>query len=92
MSDQQSLIRARYANSVLRVAMRSSREEAIKLAEGLANDLVNIESDERIANARADTRKACDQLASALKANSPTLSTAWKRAVHAAELWLETVH
>lgn len=92
MGNQESLIRARYAVSILRVAKGVPRQEAITLIEGLSRDRVNMELNETIASARADTRNACNQLIAALREDSPTLYIAWEQAAHAAERWLETVN
>lgn len=89
MGDKESLIRARYAVSVLKVAKNTPRQEAITLVEGLSKDWLDMESDDAIANARAGALTACEQLLSALRINPATLPRAWDRAFSAAAQWVD---
>lgn len=91
MDDKDSLVRARYAVSVLRVAQKVPRAEAIKLIEGLSKDWLNMESNEIIFSSRAEATNTFEDLATALQTNSPTLPRAWDKAANAAARWLAAV-
>lgn len=91
MSSKESLVRARYAVSVLKVARKIPPAEAIKLVDGLSKDWLDMESDEKLAEARANATLACEELAIALRGDSPGLQAHWDRAASAASLWLSLV-
>ena len=86
-----SLIRARYAVSILRVAKGAPRQEAIRLVENLSKDWLDMETDGMVADARASATDACAEFVMSLRENSPIAFTAWKRAANAADRWLEVV-
>lgn len=88
MGETEGLIRARYAVSVLRVARGSPAKDALRLVEGLARDRVNVEPEDSLKNSRMSFLNACEQLADALRAGSPTSRLAWDRATTAAAAWL----
>jgi hypothetical protein len=87
MSNGESLIRARYAVTLLKVARSAKREEAIRLIEGLAKDWLGMESDAKIAGARQDALKTFGELVTALRADEKTLNATWERATQAALNW-----
>lgn len=89
MREKESLIRARYAVSVLRVARGSPINDAIKLVGGLSRDWLDMEPDEKIAEARISCLKACEQLAKTLHASGPSAPQEWDRAERAAASWLK---
>jgi hypothetical protein len=91
MGEKESLIRARYTVSVLRVARGSPINDAAKLVAGLSRDWLDMEADEKIAEARISCLRACEKLAETLRANLPSAPQEWDRAERAAALWLKTL-
>jgi hypothetical protein len=89
MGEKESLIRARYTVSVLRVARGSPINDAIKLVSGLSSDWLDMEADDKIAEARILCLKACEKLAETLRANAPSAPQEWDRAERAAASWLK---
>lgn len=80
MNGRESLIRARYAVSVLRVAKVNPRMRPSRW--------LDTESDDKIAEARTNATVACEELAVALRGNSPKLRSAWDQAANTATHWL----
>jgi hypothetical protein len=89
MGEKESLIRARYTVSVLRVARGSPINDAIKLVGGLSRDWLEMEADEKIAEARISCLNACERLAVTLRANAPSAPQEWDRTERAAASWLK---
>ena len=88
MGETEGLIRARYASSVLRIARGSPAKDALRLVEGLARDRFNLESEDSLKDSRISFLNACEQLANALRAGSPTPLASWDRATTAAATWV----
>jgi hypothetical protein len=89
MGEKESLIRARYTVSVLRVVSRSPIKDAIKPVDVLSRDWFDLEADKNIAETRISCLKACEQLAETLRMNEPSAPREWDRAERAAPSWLK---
>ena len=87
MGEKVGLIRARYAVSVLRVARGSPAKDALRLVEGLAKDLRDLDSHGEITESLNTFLSACQQLLDALHAGV-TVQIAWDRTTKAAMAWL----
>ncbi len=87
MGEKESLIRARYAVSVLRVARGSPAKDAFKLVDGLSAELLSMELSRELTEPSSDLLYACEHLSAALRSGTPTRK-AWDRATNAAAAWL----
>jgi hypothetical protein len=84
-----SLIKARYASTILRVARTSDRETAARLVRGLAGDLPLQSEHPEIADMHIRAIDSFYQLATSLRDNEQR--PPWKTAVDAAADWLRAV-
>ncbi|QND75159.1 hypothetical protein [Tardiphaga robiniae] len=89
MSDDQSLIKARYCRSILKVAAISNDQEARGLIEGLATEQPTPNTSAPMAEAERAALAAFRILAGHQHGRSvPQTSNEWVRAVRAIEYWL----
>jgi hypothetical protein len=89
MSDEQSLIKARYCRSILKVAAISTEQEARILLNGLATEQVTTDTSAAIAEAERAALTAIRDLARYQHGRSvPQSSSEWMRAARAIQLWL----
>ena len=87
-----SLIKARYASSVLRVAQTADRKTAARLARGLAHDLPHPDEFPDTADIHLRAIDTFSLLAADLDgAANPNQQRLWKAALDAAEEWLRAV-
>jgi hypothetical protein len=85
--DHDSLAKARYAITLLRVAKTSDHRTAVRLIEYLASDFPRPDSSPEIVRAHGDAIAIFNQLA--LSLNNPRNSVVpWSVAVDAANRWL----
>ncbi|WP_092147049.1 hypothetical protein [Bradyrhizobium sp. NFR13] len=89
MSDDQSLIKARYCRSILKVAAISTDQEARGLLEGLATEQPTPNTSPAMAEAERAALSAIRDLAGYQHGRSvPQSSSEWMRAARAVQLWL----
>jgi hypothetical protein len=89
MSDDQSLIKARYCRSILKVAAISTEQEARILLNGLATEQVTTNTSPAMAEAERVALTAIRDLAGYQHGRSvPQSSSEWMRAARAIQLWL----
>jgi len=87
-----SLIKARYASTILRVAQTSDREAAARLVGSIAGDLPLQSELPEIADIHLRAIDSFVQLATSLRdTTNPKQQPAWKTAVDAAADWLRAV-
>jgi hypothetical protein len=87
-----SLIKARYASTILRVAQTSERETAVRLVGSIAGDLPLQSELPEIADIHLRAIASFVQLASSLRdTTNPKQQPPWKTAVDAAADWLRAV-
>jgi hypothetical protein len=87
-----SLIKARYASTILRVARTSDRETAARLVSGIARDLPLQSEQPEIADIHLSAIVSFVQLAKSLRdTTNPKQQPPWKTAVDAAADWLRAV-
>jgi hypothetical protein len=91
MVDNDSLIKANYARSLLRVARNSPKDDALKLIESLAREVPNRDTKLEIANAHRSATAAFTQLATSIRVSALTVEVQWKRAEAAIYEWLALV-
>ncbi|MGM4923226.1 hypothetical protein AB8A31_10000 [Tardiphaga sp. 804_B3_N1_9] len=89
MSDNQSLIKARYCRSILKVAAISTDQEARGLLESLATEQPTPNTSAPMAAAESASLAAIRDLAGFQRGRSvPQSSSEWMRAARAIQLWL----
>ncbi len=89
MSDDQSLIKARYCRSILKVAAISTDQEARGLLQGLATEQPTPNTSAPMAEAERVALTAIRDLAGYQHGRSvPQSSSEWIRAARAIQLWL----
>jgi hypothetical protein len=89
MSDEQSLIKARYCRSILKVAAISTDQEARGLLESLASEQPTPNTSAPMVEAERAALAAIRELARYQHGRSvPQTSSEWTRAVRAVQLWL----
>jgi hypothetical protein len=86
-----SLIKARYALTVLRVAQTADRETAARLVHGLARDFPHPNELPDIADIHLYAVDSFSQLAAGLDEANSKLQLLWKTALSAAGDWLRAV-
>ena len=87
--DEQSLIKARYGRSILKVAAISTDHEARILLNGLATEQPTPNTSAAMAEAERAALAALRELAGAQYGRSiPQSSSEWTRATRAIQLWL----
>jgi len=87
-----SLIKARYASTILRVARTSDHETAVRLVRAISRDLPLHSEIPEIANLHRRAIAAFDQLATSLvDATTLKQQPLWKTALDAAAEWLRAV-
>jgi hypothetical protein len=87
-----SLIKSRYASTILRVARTSDRETAARLVRGISRDLPLRSEIPEIADIHRRAIASFDQLATSLvDATNPKQQLLWKTALDAAAEWLRAV-
>lgn len=88
--DEQSLIKARYCRSILKVAAISTDQEAREMLEGLATEQPTADTSASTAEAERAALSAIRDLAGYQHGRSvPQSSGEWLRAMRAIELWVE---
>ena len=89
---QDSLVKARYASTVLRVAQTADQHTAARLLSGLARDFPSRNERVEIAELHFSAIDSFAELATALKNETGSRpQDLWKRAVAAATAWLHAV-
>ncbi|MDR6659775.1 hypothetical protein J2W51_002345 [Tardiphaga robiniae] len=89
MSDEQSLIKARYCRSILKVAAISTEQEARGLLESLATEQLTPNTSAPMAEAERTALAAIRDLTGFQRGRSvPQSSSEWMRAARAIQLWL----
>ncbi|WP_441255909.1 hypothetical protein [Tardiphaga sp. 285_C5_N1_2] len=89
MSDDQSLIKARYCRSILKVAAISTDQEARGLLESLATEQPTPNASAAMAEAERAALSAIRELAGSQHGRSKSQSSSeWMRAARAIQLWL----
>jgi hypothetical protein len=89
MSDDQSLIKARYCRSILKVAAISTDQEARGLLESLSTEQPTSNTSAPMAEAERAALAAIRDLAGYQHGRSvPQTSSEWMRAARAIQLWL----
>jgi hypothetical protein len=87
-----SLIKARYASTVLRVAQTDDRQTAARLVSGLSHDFPCPTERPEIAELHLRAIKSFSELATALyNETAPIRADLWKSAMDAAAAWLNAV-
>jgi hypothetical protein len=87
-----SLVKARYASTVLRVAQTADQHTAARLLSGLARDFPSRNERVEIAELHFRAIDSFAELATALKDETGSRpQDLWKRAVNAATAWLQAV-
>ncbi|MGM4929699.1 hypothetical protein [Tardiphaga sp. 619_E2_N8_5] len=88
-SDEQSLIKARYYRSILKVAAISTEQEARSLLNGLATEQPTPNMSPAMAEAERAALSAIRELAGYHHGRTvPQSSSEWMRAARAIQLWL----
>ncbi len=88
-SDEQSLIKARYCRSILKVAAISTDQEARALMEGLTTEQPTSNTSAPMAEAERTALAAIRELAGHQHGRTvPQNSNEWLRAMRAIEFWL----
>jgi hypothetical protein len=88
-SDEQSLIKARYCRSILKVTAISTEQEARSLLEGLTTEQPTANTSTAMAEAEQSALDAIRELAGRQHGRSALqISNEWLRAVRAIESWL----
>jgi hypothetical protein len=88
-SDEQSLIKARYCRSILKVAAISTDQEARGLLEGLATEQPTTNTSDPMAEAERAALAAIRELAGHQHGRSAAHgSSEWQRAMRTIEFWL----
>jgi hypothetical protein len=91
-SDEQSLIKARYCRSILKVAAISTEQDTRLLLEGLTTEQPTANTSAPIAEAEQAALSAIRELAGYQHGRSPSGgSTEWMRAARAIQAWLTAV-
>jgi hypothetical protein len=91
--DEQSLIKARYFRSILKVATISSDLEARQLLDGLTTEQPTADTSATMAEAERAALTTIRELAGHQHGRStPQSSTEWLRAIRAIESWLSIDH
>jgi hypothetical protein len=89
MSDDQSLIKARYCRSILKVVAISTDQEARNLLNGLATEQPTSDTSAPMAHAERAALASIRELAGYQHGrHAPQNSSEWLRAMRALELWL----
>jgi hypothetical protein len=92
MSDAQSLIKARYCRSILKVAAISTEQEARGLLEGLATEQLTSNTSPPMAQAERAALATIRELGKYQHGRSAfPRSTEWVRAMRAVDLWLNVL-
>ncbi|NUU40386.1 hypothetical protein [Tardiphaga robiniae] len=87
--DEQSLVKARYSRSILKVAAISTDQEARILLNGLATEQITANTSSPMAEAERAALTAIRDLAGyQLGRSVPQSSSEWMRAARAVQLWL----
>jgi hypothetical protein len=92
MKDEDSLIKARYARTILRVARTLDRQTAARMVAGLVRDVPDMNERAEVKQLHLAAIESFAQLAMAL--NEPTYANRqmyWDGATDAAGVWLRTV-
>ncbi len=92
MVDEDSLIKAKYAVIILKVARRSPKEDVLKMIGSLASDTPHPNTDIEIANAHRAATIAFVQLATSIRISAPSAEIHWTRAAAAVSDWLDLLN
>jgi hypothetical protein len=87
MSDLDSLVKANYALTVLRVARTSERRTAAQLVEGLATDFPTFDDRPPVVRAHSDATEALGKLTDSIRGPAGGSAAAWEAASQAVENW-----
>jgi len=87
MSDETSLVKAKYADAVLKVAMRSDKRSAALLIEGLASEFPDFDDPPHIAAAHQRAIEVYGSLTESLRGPAGASTMLWQAAVDATKHW-----
>jgi hypothetical protein len=88
MATNKSLIQARYAFALLRIAKTSDREAALRLLEGLVGDRPLPGVKQELANLHHDAIEAFSSVIDVLQTGSSVAVPPWNAALNATNRWL----
>jgi hypothetical protein len=87
MSDEDSLVKANYARTVLRVARDAERRTSAQLVEGLATDFPAHDDRPEVVEAHERATEMLGRLVDSIRGPAAGSVTAWDEAIKAVENW-----
>jgi hypothetical protein len=91
MSDNDSLVKAKYAFTILKVARSADRRTAAELAEGLATDFPAHDDRPEVARAHEHATAIFRQLADSILGAAGGPPGMWDSAFRAIEIWRKII-
>jgi hypothetical protein len=91
MSDEDSLVKANYALTVLRVARDAERRTSAQLVEGLATDFPAQDDRPETVEAHGRATEMLGRLVDSIRGHAAGSATAWDEAIKAVEDWRATL-